>query len=120
MFEEMAPGSESNRSEVAVLVKGRHTLYGPGINSTNFRTLLLHYNNIFRVMFGSNRIVVMGTDVPVQSAFLSQSREDASAEMPRNSKCLFDPLQYTTLVFDYDLGFSTASKCWRDRCTPLN
>eukprot|EP00884_Botryococcus_braunii_P016081 jgi/Botrbrau1/3156/Bobra.0070s0122.1 len=115
MFEEMAPVSESNRSEVAVLVRGRHTLYGPGIISTNFRTLLLHYNNLLRVMFRSNDVMVTGTDVPVLSAFLSQSRGDASAEMPRNSKCLFDPLQYTTLVLDYDLGFSRASKCWRDR-----
>jgi hypothetical protein len=36
------------------------------------------------------------------------------------SQCSFDPLQYSTVTVQYDIGYTRKSKCWRNACTPLD
>eukprot|EP00884_Botryococcus_braunii_P016075 jgi/Botrbrau1/3150/Bobra.0070s0116.1 len=103
----------SSPHEVARLVVGRHTLFGPGINATSLPTLLYHLDNLERVVYSKADIVLLGTDVPVKSAFLGPSLGNVPAAGPSNNKCLFDPLQYSTVIYHYDLGISLASTCWR-------
>eukprot|EP00884_Botryococcus_braunii_P016087 jgi/Botrbrau1/3161/Bobra.0070s0126.1 len=99
--------------EVANLVIGRHTLYGPGINATTLPSLLWHYKNFFRVVFGSLGVLLMGSDVPVQSDFSSPALQNVCTADLAVRNCPFDHLQYSTVTMHLDLGFTRGSKCWR-------